>query len=266
MKKFMSKRGFLARKINKIAVSLHKGYENLNYVFEKNGEFSVIKKIKNSTFKVESIFDVGANHGEWSTMVNNIFPEAKIHSFEVLPSTYKHLIEACKGIKNIQCHEFGLSDSDQILEATISSASDGLTTLVPDFTEEFHSAPVSHTTVQTKNGGSFCDTKNIEQIDLLKIDVEGYENKVLLGLEGMIKQGKVKIIQFEYGFINVKTHFLLYDFYEFFKQHNMRVGKIYPSYVDFGDYVYQDENFYGPNYLAVHESEVDLIASLSKKL
>ena len=42
------------------------------------------------------------------------------------------------------------------------------------------------------------------------------------------------------------THFLLYDFYEFFETRGYVVGKIYPNYVDFRAYDLNDEDFLGP--------------------
>ena len=42
-------------------------------------------------------------------------------------------------------------------------------------------------------------------IDLLKLDLEGAEYDALLGFEESIKKGIIKIIQFEYGYINITT-------------------------------------------------------------
>jgi len=44
----------------------------------------------------------------------------------------------------------------------------------------------------------------------------------------------------------------------------MKLGKIYPNYVDFREYRFQDEDFLGPNYLAVHSSLESLIESLRR--
>jgi hypothetical protein len=48
---------------------------------------------------------------------------------------------------------------------------------------------------------------------------------------------------------------LLYDFHSFFKELGYVVGKIYPGYVEFREYdMLDDEDFIGPNYLAVNEN------------
>ena len=112
-------------------------------------------------------------------------------------------------------------------------------------------------------GDIFCAEKGIDNIDFLKIDVEGYEHKVLKGFEGILKRGGIKVIQFEYGYVNIDTHFLLKDFYDYLQSFGMKLGKIYPSYVDFREYEYKDEDFYGPNYLAVHQSCKSIIDLLS---
>jgi len=56
---------------------------------------------------------------------------------------------------------------------------------------------------------------------------------------------------------------LLYDFYRFFEEHGYQVGKIYPDHVEFRGYSVRDEDFRGPNYLAIRRELQDLIAALS---
>jgi hypothetical protein len=41
------------------------------------------------------------------------------------------------------------------------------------------------------------------------------------------------------------------------------VGKLYPNHVEFKDYALDDENFFGPNYIAVKSSEKEIISLLS---
>ncbi len=51
--------------------------------------------------------------------------------------------------------------------------------------------------LQLKLGKNYIEENKIEQIDFLKIDVEGFELKVLKGFGEHLS--KVKYIQFEYG-------------------------------------------------------------------
>jgi hypothetical protein len=99
-------------------------------------------------------------------------------------------------------------------------------------------------------GDEFLAREGIDEVDFLKIDVEGAEHLVLRGLDGLLRQGRVRFVQFEYGRVNILTRFLLKDFYELFARHNYVVGKIYPDHVEIRDYDLMDEDFLGPNYLA----------------
>lgn len=249
----MKSRSRLSRRIDKLLVYLHKEHENLNYDFYRNGEYAVLRKLANIQ-GFSTILDVGANRGDWSFIASELFPQATIHSFEIVPQTFSDLVENCGHRENIACHNIGLSDIEGTTTVFYSPDKSGLATCVPGFSERFHKYEPQKVEAKVSTGDIFCADKRIETIDFLKIDVEGYDHRVLKGFEGMLKRGQIKIIQFEYGYISIETHFLLKDFYDYLEAFEMRIGKIYPSYVDLGEYRYSDENFYGPNYLAVHSS------------
>ena len=64
-------------------------YKNVCYDFAVNGEIWLLDRLKNTS--VEMIFDVGANHGNWSAAASERFPNAVIHAFEITPAAYKYL-------------------------------------------------------------------------------------------------------------------------------------------------------------------------------
>lgn len=57
---------------------------------------------------------------------------------------------------------------------------------------------------------NFCKKNKISKIDLLKIDTEGHELKVLEGASSMLKKGSISYIQFEFGgtMIDSRTFFI----------------------------------------------------------
>lgn len=112
-------------------------------------------------------------------------------------------------------------------------------------------------------GDDYCRDHGIEHVNFLKLDVEGFEQKVLKGFDTMLTYGRIDVIQFEYGHLNASVRFLLGDFYELFAEHEYLVGKIYPEAVDFREYDPRDEDFRGPNFLAVRRARTDLIERLA---
>jgi uncharacterized HAD superfamily protein len=112
-KKLMSNQNKLTLEIDKILVKLHQSYEKFNYDMYTNGEKEVLQRLaKIQNFN--TIFDVGANQGHWSTLASNIFPQSTIHSFEIVPETYGELVKNCRHRNNITCHDFGLSDQEEL--------------------------------------------------------------------------------------------------------------------------------------------------------
>src|SRR5262245_46243053 len=83
-------------------------YNNVCYDFAVNGELWLLDKLKH--LSVEIVFDVGANHGEWSAAANARFPNAVIHAFEIVPNTYSYLEDAAHRITNFHPNPFGLAD------------------------------------------------------------------------------------------------------------------------------------------------------------
>jgi FkbM family methyltransferase len=59
--------------------------------------------------------------------------------------------------------------------------------------------PVSTEKVQTTTIDEYCDSNNIQQIDLLKIDVEGAEYQVIKGASRMMREHRIRCVVFEFG-------------------------------------------------------------------
>ncbi|MGA7385412.1 MAG: FkbM family methyltransferase [Methylocella sp.] len=244
-------------------MKIHKAYENLNYDIRTNGEWSTLAKLSRSG-NVTTVFDVGANHGDWADLATKAFPTAEIHAFEIVPETFARLQGRFGNAQNIILNEIGLSDSEGALDVYFSPKRHLLATCVAGFSEAFHKYKPETRVASATTGDRYCAERGIESIDVLKIDVEGFEPQVLRGFQGMLSRARIDVIQFEYGYINIDTHFLLKDFYDYLLQFKMQLGKIYPDYVDFRPYQHADEDFFGPNYLAVRSDRQDLTQVLGQ--
>jgi FkbM family methyltransferase len=265
LKKILSRhrKNPLISRLDRHMVGLHEAIENRNYAFHENGEMHVLEKLK-SLLDAQVIFDVGANVGEWTQSASSVFPNSKIFSFEIVPETFQKLQACCGSLPNVKLTNEGLSDASGEIDVYFSPDWSAVASCVRNFAEDFHGYSPDSVKAKVITGDAYCSTHGIEHIDFLKIDVEGFDGKVLKGLSGMLKAGRIKVIQFEYGYVSIATKFLLRDFYELLRPLDMVIGKIYPNYVDFRDYQYQHEDFLGPNFLAVHASQKNLIEELGK--
>jgi FkbM family methyltransferase len=255
------RRNRVVRKVMSRLLALHRGYENLSYDFHTNGEARVLRSISRGS-PVRTVFDVGANTGAWATMAAQTFEAAEIHSFEIVPATAAVFRANAHRLERIVVNDVGLSDREGGDEVHLTAPASPIATCVPDFTHGFHKLATATVAVTTTTGDLYCQRHGIDSIDFLKIDVEGYEHKVLAGFSTMLERQAIRAIQFEYGYVNIATRFLLKDFYDLLVPLGMVIGKIYPDHVDFRPYDYRHEDFLGPNFLAVRAAELPLLSEL----
>ena len=240
--------------------SLNRLYENRNHNPLSNGEVTLLKKI--AKFNPEVIIDGGANVGNYAHLVNKHCPDAKVFSFEPVPETFNTLkansagnpkkFPVNKGLYHQNCTKsiniFPIDEHASLydINATLQSS-------------------IGTVDIELVKGDDFLLQNKIENVFLLKLDLEGAEYDALLGFENSLKNGRIKLIQFEYGYINITTKRLLIDYYQMLESYGYVLGKLFPKTVEFRKYEYKHDDFIGPNFIAVHKNETALIESLSRK-
>ena len=246
----------------KVARNFLIGYWNENFFdMEKNGEAYLIEASKKYFDNRNlTVFDVGANHGEWSILVKKAFPTATIHCFEIIPKTFSILEKNIKDYSGIFVNNLGISDRVQEVEVTYFPDSDSGSSIQP-LPWECRSTAITCSVIP---GNKYCEENKIEHIDLLKIDTEGHELAVLKGFESQLSTGKITLIQFEYGLTYLPARITLGDIYNFLLPFGYIIGRLYPMGVEFKEYsVFEDENFKLGNYIAVHRSAQQLYEQIS---
>ena len=233
-------------------------YENWSYDIDRNGERRVLECL--SAEGPKCIFDAGANVGKWTSIARQLCPDAQIHSFEVVEQTAGELRSRFAGEPHVTVVSTGLGKDQGEIAVKHYPESSEISGAIREYERAFElvSSPV-------QRGDAYCAEAGIDHIDLLKIDVEGMEYEVLQGFDQMLSNGAIGAVQFEYGPECILTRRLLRDYYTFFSERNFEVGKIYPRGVEFRPYRFRDEDFRGPNYLAVHADKLELIERLRGK-
>lgn len=252
-------------------------YRDYGYDFRTNGEARVLQTL--AKFPVLTVFDVGANVGDWSRVAFETFGRPEIHAFELSERTRATLqanLQAMAADTSVKDWGGTTAQRKRLFApaAALGAApgqfeykdyGDGSTvnTLV---STTFHDGTKPHTirTAQVQTGDAYVRERGIERIDLLKIDVEGAEFDVLQGFRDSIAAGVVNTIQFEYGFANGDAGHLMKDFYELLAPTH-EIGRIWSAGVEFGPFEYRLNNFdSGPNFLAVRREHQPIIQALRR--
>jgi FkbM family methyltransferase len=238
--------------------------QGFSYDFYENGEYQLLRRLKG--LGIGTIFDVGSNVGDWARIANQIFPAADIHCFELSSTTFTSLVRNLAA-PAYTLNNVGLSDSTASVTYKDYGADSTVNTVL--LATKFHDKTMAPTlaTAQVTTGAAYCEQHAINEIDLLKIDVEGAESLVLKGFEPLFRQHAIRIVQFEYGYANGDAHFLMRDFFEFFESHGYRVGRLQKAAVDFAPWSYRHNDFdSGPNYVAIRQSDAEVYQKLTCRL
>lgn len=240
--------------------SMNRLYENRNHDIHSNGELALLRKI--STLAPSVIIDGGANIGEYSLRVARLCRDCKIYAFEPVKTTFDIMKTKVGSINNIIPVNQGLFSESCIRKINL-------------YTSHTHSSLYNIRGLKNKvlatadieliKGDDYIMNNHIDRVDFLKLDLEGSEYDALLGFQKAIGDGRIRLIQFEYGYINITTKRLLVDYYAFFNEYGYVIGKVFPKSVEFREYMFKYEDFLGPNYVAVRKSDTGLISLLEKR-
>jgi FkbM family methyltransferase len=145
---------------------------------------------------VEMIFDVGANEGQTAVELARAFPRATVHSFEPFNRAFDALRRATLPFQNVKPVNLALGDaaSSRTLFVNKSSPTTSLLPMSAEaaaFVPGIEMAATGTAEIQVATLDDYCAREQIGFIDLLKMDVQGYEQRVLRGGHGMLSQQKV---------------------------------------------------------------------------
>lgn len=191
-----------------------------------SGEYFLQKYLQKKDIK--TIFDVGANEGQFAELSRRLNPKAEIYSFEPHPINFSILENKAK-VSNLNAFNVGLGKEDGILELFDYKSHNGSqhASLSKSVITYLHGEEAIANQVKIITIDDFCIEHKIEQIDLLKIDVEGFEFDVLSGAKRMLDQSRIKHIQFEFNANNIMSKTSIYDFKTLLK--NYRIYRILPD-------------------------------------
>ena len=197
-------------KLLHIFISNHNESKITNLLFKNK------KYLKNKNSSPIIVFDVGCFRGDWTknmlnTLKKRTSKQTFFHLFDVNPKSEIYLNNLLKN-GNIKFNHLALNEEKGEKEFNFNSffecSGSSLDTIYKNdkgwvrsrklFLQFFSLKKIkdfSKIIVNTDTIDNYCSINNVNEIDILKIDVEGSEKRVLLGAEKTLK--KIKIIYTE---------------------------------------------------------------------
>jgi FkbM family methyltransferase len=151
------------------------------------------------------VVDVGANKGDFSLLAAKmVSPSGSVFAIEPVDYTYQYLREniarSYPGSDVIRTFQLAAYNEDSEVQINIfpNNFFSWNTLGKPIMKSNGHEVtPTQTETVLAKRLDSFCDEHHIDRINLLKIDVEGFEAEVFAGASKLVQSQTIDAIVFE---------------------------------------------------------------------
>lgn len=194
------------------------------------------------------VLDGGANVGHWTRAALAAFPGAQIHAFEPSSTAVEALRSTVGADPRVSVHQLALSNETG--QATLYSHQPGA--IIGSLSKrrlariEFdHQESVSMVTLS-----EWARSAGVDTVDVLKLDIEGFELDALRGADGLL--GSISVIQFEFSAADIDTRTYFQDFWYLLTEAGRRLYRLGPTGLHPVErYAAQDEVFITTNYFVV---------------
>lgn len=156
-----------------------------------NGWSEAELKLLPKLLKQDSVFiDVGANLGVYTYVASNLVKSTNILAFEPMPE-YCHYLKTLFPESRVEKIALSVKEGKQTLKVPAISNKQytARATLNTDFVEDNESVEKSTLmSVETTTLDGYLQEKSVSRVDIIKIDVEGHEHKVLMGAKKTLEK------------------------------------------------------------------------------
>jgi FkbM family methyltransferase len=228
-----------------------------------NGEAYIqacVLKATQSSGAPLTVFDVGANQGDWTRSFLAQLPRARVNTtrlylFEPTPATLARLRENLASFANseaAQIYPIAISDSEGLAEMVVLSETGGTNSL--EFDGRLAASASAVITVEKASLAAFCAAQGIAHIHLLKCDTEGHDACVLKGALPLLRSGRIDVAQFEYNHRWIYARAFLKDIFDLLDGLPYRLARVCPRNIEVFEAWHPElERFFEGNYVIVRE-------------
>ncbi|SRR6266567_2367017 len=179
------------------------------------------------------IVDVGARRGGTVFSLHGLFPDARIDCFEPSTESFQLLQERFRSVPGIRCNHMAVAESSGIVKLHLSrtDATNSLLNADPEFAvsvDPRHVEVVGEEEVTAVSLDDYCSQEAIDQVRLLKIDIQGGELMALRGAQRLLAAGKIDTILTEVCFARLyEGQGLFWDIRDHVERHGYRLYGLY---------------------------------------
>ena len=212
---------------------------------------SQTRLLKHNGITPKQIVDIGAYDGDTAIKYLDLFPGATVHAFEPFPETYAKLEAVAREDARILPVKTALADSkgDRTLYAMSGVQTNSLLPSV-----ETASHHVNKTLEMTGEVTVEVDTLDAywgdraEQIDILKMDIQGGELDALRGASSLLENQRIELIYTEVELQQIyKDQPLFPELFLFLREYGYKFYSLYDTGVnELGEMHSADAIFYSP--------------------
>ena len=163
-------------------------------------------------YNIDTLFDIGANAGQYALKMRELGYKNRIISFEPLSSAFKVLKENSSKDDNWIINNYAVGDQNckTLINVAGNSYSSSILNMLPNHIENApNSMYVSQEEIDIKKLDTiFNSFSNQEEKVMLKIDTQGYEKNVIDGAIESLK--KIEIIQLEMSIVPLYENEILF--------------------------------------------------------
>ena len=162
---------------------------------------------------IKTVFDIGANVGQFATEIRAELPDAQIYSFEPIKECYDKLVRTFARDPKFKAFNFALGEKEETMTMNKNSytPSSSLLPMADSHKELFpHTADSTPETIGIRRlDDIFAELKPIAEPFLVKMDTQGYESKVITG--GLETLKKASAVLTEASFVELYEGQPLFD-------------------------------------------------------
>ena len=187
-----------------------------------------------SGVRVQTIFDIGAHVGQTAVKYSRLFPESRIYCFEPFPESFEELRRRFEGNSLVKPVQFAVSNKAARAHKFYVNQSSNTNSLLPTVDDVEYWIPsniiknVATIEVPVTTIDDFCKQESINEIQILKMDIQGGELMALEGATEKLNQGAISLIYTEVEFVPLyKDQALFYEICDFLSGYGYTLFDIY---------------------------------------